>query len=93
MFTNPAPLALTVEALRKGEADLIAYVDEMCDRVEKLDPEVEAILPAENMRKRLHAEAKDLLLFSTTEKCAKHRCTNPFTSIDKYWRHAGVLPV
>jgi Asp-tRNA(Asn)/Glu-tRNA(Gln) amidotransferase A subunit family amidase len=60
MFTNPAPLALTVEALRKGEADLIAYVDEMCDRVEKLDSEVEAILPEENMRKRLHAEAKEL---------------------------------
>jgi Asp-tRNA(Asn)/Glu-tRNA(Gln) amidotransferase A subunit family amidase len=60
MFTNPAPLALTVEALRKGEAELIAYVDEMCDRVEKLDPEVEAILPEPDRRKRLHAEAKEL---------------------------------
>ncbi len=61
MFTNPAALDPTVEALRKGETDLIAYVDEMCDRVEKLDAQVEAILPEPDRRGRLHAEAKALL--------------------------------
>lgn len=60
MLTNPAPLDATVEALRKGETDLIAYVDEMCDRLEKLDPEVEAILPEGDRRKRLHEEAMEL---------------------------------
>lgn len=60
MFMNPAPLALTVEGLRKGETDLFTYVDEMCDRVEKLDPELQAILPEADRRKRLRAEAKEL---------------------------------
>ncbi len=60
MFTNPAPLDTTVEALKNGETDLIAYVDEICDRVEKLNPQVEAILPEPNRRGRLHAEAKEL---------------------------------
>jgi Asp-tRNA(Asn)/Glu-tRNA(Gln) amidotransferase A subunit family amidase len=60
MFINPAPLAPAVETLRKGETDLFTYVDEMCDRVEKLDAQVEAILPEPERRRRLHTEAKEL---------------------------------
>jgi Asp-tRNA(Asn)/Glu-tRNA(Gln) amidotransferase A subunit family amidase len=60
MFSHPAPLIATVEALREGQVDLIAYVDEMCDRVEKLDAQVEAILSEPDRRRRLHAEAMDL---------------------------------
>jgi len=60
MFIDPAPLAPTVKALRNGEMDLVAYVDEMCDRVEELDGEVEAMLPEADRRKRLHAEAMAL---------------------------------
>jgi len=39
-----SPLALTVEKLRSGEQDLVAYVDEMCDRLEELDSQLEAML-------------------------------------------------
>jgi Asp-tRNA(Asn)/Glu-tRNA(Gln) amidotransferase A subunit family amidase len=60
VFINPVPLALTLEALRKGKTDLLTYVDEMCDRVEKLNPQVEAILPEPDRGGRLHAEAIEL---------------------------------
>jgi Asp-tRNA(Asn)/Glu-tRNA(Gln) amidotransferase A subunit family amidase len=40
--------------------DLFAYIDEMCDRLEKLDPRIEAMLPEPDRRKRVLAEAKTL---------------------------------
>ena len=60
MLTNLALLATTVEALKRDETDLIAYVDGMCDRVEKSDTQVEAILPEPDRRERLHAEVQEL---------------------------------
>ena len=60
MLTNPAPLAATVKALREGQVDPIAYVDDMCDRVEEFDGQVEAMLPEPDRRARLHAEAAEL---------------------------------
>jgi Asp-tRNA(Asn)/Glu-tRNA(Gln) amidotransferase A subunit family amidase len=60
MFINPAPLASTVEKLRVGQEDLVAYVDEMCDRLERLDPQLEAMLPEPNRRNRVRSEAKAL---------------------------------
>jgi Asp-tRNA(Asn)/Glu-tRNA(Gln) amidotransferase A subunit family amidase len=58
MFINSAPLASTVEKLRAGQMDLIAYVDEMCDRLAKLDSHIEAILPEPARRNRVRSEAK-----------------------------------
>ena len=60
MFINSAPLALTVEKLRTGQMDLVAYVDEMCDRLEKLDSHIEAMLPEPDRRSRLRSEATAL---------------------------------
>jgi len=60
MFINSAPLALTVEKLRSGQMDLVAYVDEMCDRVAKLDSRIEAMLPEPDRRLRLRSEATAL---------------------------------
>ena len=60
MFINSAPLALTVEKLRAGQMDLVAYVDEMCDRVAKLDSRIEAMLPEPDRRLRLRSEATAL---------------------------------
>ncbi len=61
MFINSAPLALTVEKLRTGHLDLLAHVDEMCDRLEKLDSHIEAMLQEPDRRGRLRAEARKLL--------------------------------
>jgi Asp-tRNA(Asn)/Glu-tRNA(Gln) amidotransferase A subunit family amidase len=60
MLINSAPLALTVEKLRAGQMDVLAHVDEMCDRLEKLDPQIEAMLPEPDRRSRVRAEAKAL---------------------------------
>jgi Asp-tRNA(Asn)/Glu-tRNA(Gln) amidotransferase A subunit family amidase len=60
MFINSFPLAATLEKLRGGQMDLAAYVDEMCDRLEKLDSHIEAMLPEPDRRSRLKSEAKAL---------------------------------
>jgi len=60
MFIHSAPLALTVQKLRTGQMDLIAHLDEMCDRLEKLDSHIQAMLPEPDRRSRLRYEAKSL---------------------------------
>lgn len=60
MYINNSPLVQTVEALKKGEIDLISYVEEMCERVTKLDSPIEAMLPEPGRKKRLVSEAKEL---------------------------------
>jgi len=40
--------------------DLLAYVEEMCDRLETLDSQIEAMLPEPERRRRLRSEAKSL---------------------------------
>lgn len=60
MFINSSPLAATAEKLRTGQTDLLAYVDEMCDRLEKMDSHIEAMLPEPDRRSRVRAEAKTL---------------------------------
>jgi Asp-tRNA(Asn)/Glu-tRNA(Gln) amidotransferase A subunit family amidase len=60
MFINSAHLAPTAEKLRSGEIDLVEYVDEMCDRVAKLDAHIEAMLSEPDRRTRLKVEAAEL---------------------------------
>jgi len=60
MFINSSPLSSTVEKLRTGQMDLVAYVDEMCDRLEELDSHIEAMLPEPERRRRLRSEAHAL---------------------------------
>ncbi len=60
MFINSSPLAETVEKLRAGRLDLLAYVDEMCDRLEKLDSHIESMLTEPDRRGRLRSEASRL---------------------------------
>ncbi len=60
MYLNPASLFFTVEALRTGQDDLLDYVDRMCDRVEELDGHLEALLPEQDRRTRVHTEAMNL---------------------------------
>ena len=61
MLICPTPLAETAEALRSGELDLHVYVDEICDRIEQVDPQVLAFLPEPDRRRRLHVAADELL--------------------------------
>ncbi|MFO7635081.1 MAG: amidase [Caldilinea sp.] len=61
MLRSPAPLAETADALRGSELDLHVYIDNLCDRIETVDPQVQAFLPEADRRGRLHAAADDLL--------------------------------
>ena len=61
MLINPAPLAETAAALRSGDLDLHAYLDALCDRIEAVDPQVQAFLPEADRCARLHAAADELL--------------------------------
>lgn len=60
-FLNPAPLADTVAHLRRGQLDLHAAIDATCDRIEQIDPLVQALLPEPDRCGRLHRAADELL--------------------------------
>ncbi len=56
----PAPLAETAAALRTGELDLLAYINELCDRIDAAEPQLQALLPEVDRRGRLIVEAQAL---------------------------------
>nr|MBA2287825.1 amidase [Ktedonobacteraceae bacterium] len=60
MWTRPAPLAATAVALRSNQLDLVASINEMCDRIDAAEPCVQALLPEPPRRARLLAEAQTL---------------------------------
>jgi Asp-tRNA(Asn)/Glu-tRNA(Gln) amidotransferase A subunit family amidase len=55
-----APLAETVRRLREGETDLETYLDELCDRIDRVDPELRAFVPESDRRERI-SESVDRL--------------------------------
>ena len=61
MYTHPAPLAATAAALRDGRLDLRTYLGELCDRIQAVEPELQALVPEADRRARLMREAEDLV--------------------------------
>ncbi|NLE75890.1 MAG: amidase [Chloroflexi bacterium] len=61
MITASLPLADQVPALRSGRRSLLAEVETVCDRLEALDPQVQAFLPEADRRARLRRDAQALL--------------------------------
>jgi Asp-tRNA(Asn)/Glu-tRNA(Gln) amidotransferase A subunit family amidase len=57
---HPAPLYETAAALHSGQLDLLAYINELCDRIDADEPEIQALLPEENRRARLLSDAQAL---------------------------------
>jgi len=53
-------LAEVVDSLRSGKKDIVTYINETCDRIETLDPQIEAMLEEPDRRGRLQKEAKAL---------------------------------
>ena len=51
------PLALTAAALHSGRLELGAYIDEVCDRIDALEPSINALLPEPERRSRLLRDA------------------------------------
>ena len=61
MFIQSAPLITTISALRAGQLDLFEYIEEACERVEKLNPQIQAFLPEQDRALRLKQQAAALL--------------------------------
>jgi Asp-tRNA(Asn)/Glu-tRNA(Gln) amidotransferase A subunit family amidase len=53
-------LAARAAALRSGKLDLMRYLGEVCDRIEALEPTVQALVPTADRRARLLREAAEL---------------------------------
>jgi Asp-tRNA(Asn)/Glu-tRNA(Gln) amidotransferase A subunit family amidase len=60
LLTAPALLAKIAAALGNGQLDLLNYVNEICDRIEAVEPTIQAFLPEPHRRARLVAEAAAL---------------------------------
>lgn len=60
MLLTACSLAQIAGDLRAEQRDLVAYVHEACDRVEAIDPDLQALLPEPGQRERLLREAHDL---------------------------------
>ncbi len=60
MLTQPASLTAIATALRTGQLALTHYIDDVCNRVEALDPQLQALLPEPDRRARLLREAAAL---------------------------------
>ena len=56
----PAPLAATAKALRMNELDLLAYINDICARIDAAEPHIQALLPEPQRRERLLAQAEVL---------------------------------
>ena len=60
MLTAPAPLATTATALKNGTCDLLSYIDEVCQRIDSVEPQIHALLPEADRHTRLIGEATAL---------------------------------
>ncbi len=60
MFTNPAPLAETVDSIRHGQHSLSLYIEQICLRINRVEPHVKALLPESNRKQRLTQEGHAL---------------------------------
>jgi Asp-tRNA(Asn)/Glu-tRNA(Gln) amidotransferase A subunit family amidase len=59
-LSHSLPLAPTATELRSGQRDLLAFVNEICDRIDTLEPQIQALLPEPELRARLLTEAAGL---------------------------------
>jgi Asp-tRNA(Asn)/Glu-tRNA(Gln) amidotransferase A subunit family amidase len=60
MFTNPAPLAETVDSLRQGQHSLSLFIEQTCLRINRVEPHIEALLAEPGRKKRLTQEGHAL---------------------------------
>lgn len=60
MLTHSARLGELAAALRSDRLDVVAYVNEVCDHIEAVEPQVQALLPEPDRRSRLNREAAAL---------------------------------
>ncbi|HVB72300.1 MAG TPA: amidase [Ktedonobacteraceae bacterium] len=57
---HAAPLVETADTLRSGRLDLFAYINDICDRIDAEEQQLQALLPEADRRARLLADARAL---------------------------------
>ena len=57
---SPLPLTTTAQALRTNQLDLASFIESICQRIDALEPQINALLPEPGRRTRLLAEARSL---------------------------------
>ncbi len=50
-----------VEGVRDGSLDLLAHVHQICDRIDEIEPHLQALVPEDGRRQRMLAEAQGIL--------------------------------
>jgi len=60
LYIHDAPLAATLQALQTSQYSLSLYLEEMCRRIDQVDPAVQALLPEDNRLGRLRIDAEKL---------------------------------
>ena len=80
-FPSPA-------ALRSGEAELIAHVQTVCDRIDAEDPLIQALLPEPARRQRLTREA-EALLASFPDSAPRPSLFGLLVGVKDFFRVAG----
>jgi Asp-tRNA(Asn)/Glu-tRNA(Gln) amidotransferase A subunit family amidase len=56
-YLNSAPLAATLEGLQQGQHSLSIYLEQMCRRIDQIDPNIHAFLSESNRLGRLRSES------------------------------------
>src|SRR5258706_543342 len=57
MLISPNRLVETATVLRSGQLDLLAYIDDICNRIDAAEPHIHALLAEPERRSRLIADA------------------------------------
>lgn len=61
MYTTESHLSKIAQVLEDNSLSLADYINQTCDRIDEVEPKIQALLPEENRRNRLLKEAADLL--------------------------------
>lgn len=61
MYYKNLPLADTLLSLKNGSTDLLGFITAVCNRIDEVDPVINAFLPEPGRRQRMLQEAMELL--------------------------------
>jgi len=61
MYSKPLSLSETAKALQSGKLNVIEFISDVCNRIEMVNPVIQALLPEPDRKQRMLREAQELL--------------------------------
>jgi len=61
MYFKKIELLKTINALKSGDLNLLSFINDLCDRIEQVEPYISSLISESNKRQRLIKEANALL--------------------------------